>query len=272
MSQALDLTGVPETMLWPLWNRAVEQQRADRLIDDPLARRLIDRIDYDFPGHFGRPSVYHAIRARVADDWLRDHIASGAGDPVVISLGDGLETQPWRLNDPQLRWYSVDVPEAMAVRQRLLPEHPQSTQIPSSALDTGWMDQVEACRAPFISAAGLLMYFSPAAVRQLLQALAARYPGAGIFFDTIPPWFSRKTLKGLRVTARYTAPPMPWGIGIDDIEPFLSGLKGLSVGAVQTYADPFPRRTRVISLLSYLKFLRRHLAAGLVLAKANAPT
>ena len=61
----LALSGVPETMLWPLWNRAAEQTRRDRLIDDPIAAELVARIDYDFAGMFGKPSVFHAIWARL---------------------------------------------------------------------------------------------------------------------------------------------------------------------------------------------------------------
>ena len=38
-ASAVELDGVPETMLWPLWNRGVEHGRDDRLIDDPLAPR-----------------------------------------------------------------------------------------------------------------------------------------------------------------------------------------------------------------------------------------
>jgi hypothetical protein len=37
-----------------------------------------------------------------------------------------------------------------------------------------------------------------------------------MMFDSIPPWLSRRTLRGLRLSNRYTAPPMPFGLSVDD--------------------------------------------------------
>ena len=263
----VDLSGVPETMLWPLWNRAAEQARPDRLIDDPLAADLVDRIDYDFAGSFGKPSVFHAIRSRLCDDLIGEYAANCTGHPVVVSLGDGLETQAWRLGDGAgIRWYSVDVPEAIAVRKRLLPRNESVQHIACSALDPRWINAVPRDAAPFVSAAGLLMYFKEAEVDHLLSMIAERLPGARIFFDTIPPFFSAKTMEGFRVTKKYTAPKMPWGISVDDIVYFLRSIPGLRAGQVWTYADPYPARTKLYHLLSKIGPLRRSLAGGLALA------
>ena len=71
----ITLDGVPETMLWPLWNRAAEMKRTDRLLEDPMAAELVERIDYDFLGHCGKPTAFHLIRARVCDDLIRNYLA-----------------------------------------------------------------------------------------------------------------------------------------------------------------------------------------------------
>ena len=60
------------------------------------------------------------------------------------------------------------------------------------------------------------MYLEPADVHGLLAACAARFPGGQLIFDSIPPWLSRKTLKGWKLSDRYTAPSMPFGISADD--------------------------------------------------------
>ncbi|MEM7057641.1 MAG: hypothetical protein AAF557_08635 [Pseudomonadota bacterium] len=49
---SVGLDGVPETLLWPLWNRAGEHTRPDRLINDLLVVDLVGRIDDDFAGNF----------------------------------------------------------------------------------------------------------------------------------------------------------------------------------------------------------------------------
>ena len=265
---AVDLSGVPETMLWPLWNRAMEMSRRAPLIDDPLAAGLINRIDYDFAGRFGKARVVHAIRARHCDDLIRGYLAQGEETRTVVALGDGLETQLWRVDDGRVRWLSVDVPEAIEVRQRLLPDHPRAATIAASALDPAWMDMVPADPPPFISACGLLMYFDKPDVVALLTMLAARFPGAELFFDTIPPYISQRSIEGLNLTRRYTAPPMPWGIALDDIPAFVRGLQRFQVQSIQSYADPFPERTRLYKLLSYIAVVRRRYAPGLVHLKA----
>ena len=37
-----------------------------------------------------------------------------------------------------------------------------------------------------------------------------------MMFDSIPPFFSRRTLKGLKLSDRYTAPPMPFALRPDE--------------------------------------------------------
>ncbi|MEM8816912.1 MAG: class I SAM-dependent methyltransferase, partial [Pseudomonadota bacterium] len=266
------LTGVPETMLWPLWNRAAEQSRRDPLIVDPLAAELVERLDYDFAGTFGRPHVFHAIRARLSDDLIADYAGQCEREPVVVSLGDGLETQPWRIADNRIRWLSVDLPEAIATRNELLPPHRGVRTVACSALDPAWTAEIPEGSTPFVSAAGLLMYFQPDEVVRLLADIADRLPNATIFFDTIPPYFSRKTLRGLKVTRNYTAPKMPWGVSVDDIPDFLNGIPGLSAGRIWTYADPYPKRTRLYHMLARIGPVRRRLAGGLALARTTRKT
>ena len=257
----VDLTGVAEPALWTLWNRAMEQRRSDRLVDDPLAVELVARLDYDFPGHFKRPTAYHPIRARVGDELIREYLIRT--ESPVVGLGEGLDSQLWRVDNGRVRWITVDLPEAVRARKRLLPFHPRASQIAVSVLDHGWMDAVPADSRPFLAAAGLLMYFGEDDVRSLLTRIGERFPGAEIFFDTIPPFVSRRTLKGARITALYTAPPMPWGITVDDLAGFLGSIPNLEPVRVQTYADPFPQRMRLYWLLSHIGPVRRAFAGGL---------
>ncbi|MEM9403351.1 MAG: class I SAM-dependent methyltransferase [Pseudomonadota bacterium] len=261
------LTGVPETMLWPLWNRAVSSAERNPLVSDPWAEHLVGKMDFDFAGHFGKPSVFHAIRARVGDDLVREY-ASWRSCPTVIALGEGLDSQRLRVNEDSIRWYSVDVPEASALREQLIERPDEETRIAKSALDLSWMDEVNDCDAPFISASGLFMYFEEKDVREMLAAIAARFPGADLYFDTIPQFFSRKTLKGFAVTPQYTAPRMPWGIGTDDIANFVKPL-GFQPVSVRTYAEPYPDRLKFFAFLSKFHLIRNTLAGSLAHLRAN---
>jgi O-methyltransferase involved in polyketide biosynthesis len=221
-TKPINLTGVPETMLWTLHNRASEARRPDGFLRDPDCVRIHASISYDYERSFGKPDASHPMRSRIFDDALRPWLAAHPGG-TVVELGAGLETQFQRCDDGRVQWLCVDVPEAINVRERFLPPSARCRHVPKSALDLAWLDAVDPAHGVFVSAQGLLMYFDEADVRRLFVAIVERFPEAELMFDTIPPWFSRKTLKGFHKTAHYCAPPMPWGVRRDDIEVLLRG-------------------------------------------------
>lgn len=206
------LSGVPETALWALRNRAVEAAHPRTPFPDPLAVELFTRLGS--PGaQFGRPSQAHALRAGCVDAitrrFLDDH-----PDGTVVALGEGLQTTFWRLHDQRGRWVSVDLPEIVELRNRLLPTDPRVRTVACSALDRNWMDGIDPEPGVLITAEGLLMYFDPADALGLIGDCAARFPGGQMLFDSIPPWFSRRTLRGMSPTPGYTVPPMPFALTV----------------------------------------------------------
>ncbi len=218
--QSPQLSGVPETMLWSLYHRAVESGHSDAVLHDPDGVRIMEALDYDFAGNFGTPGGSLAARAAMIDrtiiDWLSLH-----PDGLIISLGEGLETQARRVDNGRMRWLSVDLPEAIRLREAFLPPTERFRHLTMSALDPRWMAMVDTDGPVFIVAQGLLMYLEPDAVGDLLGRMAACLPGARLVFDTIPPWLSWLTLLGLHQTSIYRLPRMPWGISRNDIEPTL---------------------------------------------------
>ena len=265
----LELSGVPETMLWPLWSRAAETRRVGGVLNDPMSADLVKRIDYDFIGRFGVPTPFLAIRARAADEVLEAHIRKHADDSIVIALGEGLETQLWRLPQSPGRWISVDLPEASEIRRRVLPEHPVQELFAGSALEASWMDGIDPEAAPLISAAGLLMYFQPRDVRRLLAMIIERFPNASMFFDTIPPATSLAAWRGLRLTPFYRSPPMPWGVRIRDVPAFVRSIPGWKLEWVKSYGEAFPQRTPLSWAFSQTRNLRGRLAPGLCFIKGQ---
>ncbi|MEM7114888.1 MAG: class I SAM-dependent methyltransferase [Chloroflexota bacterium] len=212
-----DLTDVPETMLWTLHNRASEAMRADGIINDPEAVRIYQSIDYDYERSFRKADPSHAIRSLMFDKEVQAFLEKHS-DGSIVNLGEGLETQRFRVVGEQSQWFSIDLPEAMAVRERFIQPDVQHHHIPLSVLDTTWFDAIPQDKPVFITAQGLFMYFPEAEVRRLFQQMAARFPGAWLMFDCIPTWFSKRTMRGLALTPHYTTPKMPWGINKPNIE------------------------------------------------------
>jgi len=214
------LSGVSETMLWSLHNRACEARRQDGILDDPGTISIHNAIDYDFHQHFGTPAGSLAARAAQIDHSLRNWLQTHP-DGLVVSLGEGLETQALRVDNGRMRWLSVDLPHAILLREQFITPTPRFSHLAASALLPGWMDEVDPAAGLCIIAQGLLMYFEPLMVEHLFRAIAARFPGATMIFDTVPAWFSRLTMNGLKQTPNYLLPPMPWGIDQNQIAPTL---------------------------------------------------
>ncbi|MET8849582.1 class I SAM-dependent methyltransferase [Amycolatopsis sp. NPDC004625] len=250
------LDGVAATCLWTLRNRAEESRHPGSAFADPLAEQLQRRISYDY-ARFGKPDQIHPLRAAALDLALRAYLERHPA-ATVVALGEGLQTTYWRLGRPAVDWLSVDLPPVIDLRRRLLPPEPRMTSMPASALDRAWLDVPDPARGVFVSAEGLFMYLERAAVLALIADCAARFPGGQLFFDSIPPWLSRRTLRsgprgrppfstlpegtdssGLRLSARYTVPPMPFGLSASEAARLLGRVPG--VAAVEDRQPPAGR-------------------------------
>jgi O-methyltransferase involved in polyketide biosynthesis len=224
------LEGVSATTLWTLHNRASEAKRSDGVIRDPWAVTVFDAISYDYR-KFGKPNQSHALRAVAFDGAARTYLTTHP-KASVVALAEGLQSSLWRLDRAgvadELTWYSVDLPPVMALREKLLPRDERVVPLAQSALDRGWMDRVNAEHGVFITAEGLLMYLGPADALGLVRDCATRFPGGQMMFDNIPHWFSRRTLKGLKLSDRYTAPPMPFGLTADEGVALAASVPGVS--------------------------------------------
>jgi O-methyltransferase involved in polyketide biosynthesis len=217
-TEPVTLTGVPETLLWTLWYRAAEARRPDTVLHDPLAVELVDGIDYPFQERFGTPfplqAQGQALRCTAFDLEVRRFLAAHPG-ALVVALGEGLETQLWRVDDGRLRWLTVDLAEGIDVRRRVLPAHERARLLACSVLERGWLDEVVdggAGEPVLLSAEGLLMYLEPDQVHGLIAELARRLPGSTLVLDAVPRWLSARTMQGLVTPSGYRSPGMPWAL------------------------------------------------------------
>lgn len=263
------LADVAETMLWALHNRATEASRRDGILTDPESIRIHRSLDYDFSRRFGSPAGSLAARAAAMDGVLQHWIARHP-DGLVVSLGEGLETQSRRVDNGRVHWLSVDLPDAIRLRERFLAPTDRFRHIAASALDLTWMDQVDATSGVFFVAQGLLMYLRPRMVADLFIAIARRFPTAEMMFDVVPRWFSRLTLQGLNQTPHYRLPPMPWGINRNKIEPTLRNwMPGLTDVAFLDYHGPRGLPLFADHMVRHVPFVRHEVPSLVHIALAT---
>ncbi len=208
MNEKITLSGVPETMLQTVYARARES-RGRGVIRDAKAEELMEKLDYDFSLAEKDTAMRSGVIARtIVLDRLTTAYLAGHPGAVVVNIACGLDTRCYRMTGYR-HWYNLDLPETMAVREKLLPESGAVTQIAMSAMDD-WGSRIEETDAPvLIIIEGLTMYLTEADVQRIFAVIAGRFDAATVLVETMNPMvvkrFKEKSIEGSN--AKFT-----WGV------------------------------------------------------------
>ena len=191
MKYHIEKNTVQETLIIPLFGRLVCSEHFPELFSDPEAKRICDSLDYDFSegrkkmespaGLFGSIEVaqrQYDLRCEV-EDYLKTH--PGA---AVVNLGCGLDDTFRKCDNGSCRGYNIDFPDVIKVRNELLPEEERERNLAYDLTDHAWMDQIDASGGAVFFAAGVFYYFRTEDVKKLFSAMAERFPGAVLVFDS----------------------------------------------------------------------------------------
>ncbi len=188
------LSGVMETLLPVLYSRVFEANQDNPIIEDPVAAEWVSRIDYDF-SRFDDSELNHfavAIRTEILDDYSRAFLEQYPA-ATVINIAAGLDTRFYRMDNSQLTWIELDLPESMAVRRQLMEETERHKTIVASALDTDWMDELQRDSPVLFIIEGLLMYLTEEQIVGMLSAITERFPQAEFLMEVIGVGQSKNT-------------------------------------------------------------------------------
>ena len=181
----LKLGDVQTTAIIPLAIKASETMRPNARIRDEKAVEIIrvlgvDTTQYDkFMSHEGV-----VARTIMLDRQLKD-IIKKSPDTVVVNIGAGFDNRFARVDNGQIYWFDLDLPDAIAVRKKAFEEQDRVTMIAGNALEDGWCEEVKKVLAgrkskPVFIAEGLFMYLTLDQIRTLLMILINNFPDGGI--------------------------------------------------------------------------------------------
>ena len=208
MREKIKLSGVPETMLQTVYARAKESSGRGT-IHDAKAEEIIEKLDYDFSLADKDTAMHSGVIARtiVLDRMTKEWLASHPG-AVVVNIACGLDTRCYRMSG-NAHWYNLDLPETMAVREKLLPESGTISQIAMSAMEDWGSEISEQNVQVLIVIEGLTMYLNAKDVQQIFKVISSRFSKATVFVETMNPMivkrFKEKSIEGSH--AKFT-----WGI------------------------------------------------------------
>ena len=127
---------ISDTALWAAAFRARENDREDALFRDPLAARLAGPRGFEIANMLSTEShgTSRITRTFLFDQLIAAEIARGVD--VVVNLGAGLDTRPYRMRLPlSLLWVEADAPEMIAYKEDLLAGEKPSCTIERIGLD-----------------------------------------------------------------------------------------------------------------------------------------
>lgn len=181
----LSLGTTQETLLIPLYGRAVESGKKRPALHDAKAVEMVGSIDYDFAKFDGGRSLLGSVlRTLIFDDWVRAFLARHPGG-TVVEIGTGLNTRFERLDNGAVRWFDVDLPDVIDLRRHFFADDERRTMIACSVLDHSWADVVRESDGPYlIISEAVLLYLSEEDVRTALSLISSNFPGAELAFDT----------------------------------------------------------------------------------------
>jgi O-methyltransferase involved in polyketide biosynthesis len=216
-----DLSGVAETLLIPLYNRAMESQRPDAMMKDEKAVALVAQMELDFARVRQVPmsevnKVMRIMLTREMDRYTRDFICRHPDDAVIVHIGCGLDSRYERVaqGNSQVEWYDLDLPDVIDLRRRLTGEkHGHYHLLACSVLEDAWLEVVKVhTQRPFLFLAEtVFVYFSEAQVRALLLRLRDHFPGAELVFDGFSPFDVWVGNRQLAMSKTYTG-LLRWGL------------------------------------------------------------
>ncbi len=143
MKEKVSVTGVPETMIQTLYARAKESEKDNPMIRDDMAAEIVSKLDYDFSNVDKDKAMSYGVIARtiVLDEMVERYLSKNP-KTVVINIASGMDTRCYRMKGKYLRWYNVDLPETMEIREKFLAENGPIYQIAKSAMDASYTDEI----------------------------------------------------------------------------------------------------------------------------------
>jgi len=206
------LTKEKETYLATLYGKALDAAAKHPILGDRFAADAVARIDYDFK-ELKLPNggeITLPMRAWHFDQWTRAFLAANP-ESTVLHLGCGLDTRVYRIDPgPKVRWFDVDYPDVIALREQLYPKRDGFHQISSSVIDLAWLDAIPGDAPVLVVAEGLVMYLHEKDGTALFRRITEQFPSGQIAFDGYSGSMVR--LISRLATVRRAKVELVWGV------------------------------------------------------------
>lgn len=180
-----EFSRVEQTAFLTAYARALDNRAPTPILGDEFSERVVGLIDYDFAGFRIPASVVRqtALRAKMLDERVRKYIAVNP-DAVVVDLGAGLNEPLARVQPPPgVDWYSIDLPNVIALRGKLLPAQDGEHPIAADLTSADWTAGIPVGRPTMVIADGLFAFLSEPQVIALVGRVIDHFGTGELAFN-----------------------------------------------------------------------------------------
>lgn len=245
----MQVANVPEILFKPVYFRAKETQRADGIIQDPIAVEILQKISPNLSGiddwtiQFGIV-IHTMIVDNVVKQFLQQH-----PDAIIITLGGGLATRPLLMDNGQAEWFCVDDPAVETYWNQLIGTSDRNHFVSSIVTDLTWIERIpKSGKATLFVAEGVFLYLTEHEVKQVVLSLQEKFPDSEIVMEVIGKFI-------LYSTQFFRSKAIPGGRfrwGIDDCHQMESWNSGIKLLKEYFCSDYYPERQGYMNFLPYL--------------------
>lgn len=215
LKEKINLSGVNETMLVPVYARALESKKRKPAFYDETAVRVVDSLDYDFQKH-GKSKMNMwgcAARTIIFDREVSTYIQAHP-NCSIINMACGLDDRFRRVDNGTIEWYNIDFKDVMEIREKIIPANCRVFNISSSVLNFTWLEKIKNKEDVLVIAEGLLMYLKEEDVQTLFEKISASFKHCTLLLELMSKWMVEN--QKMHDTIKKTTAVFVWGIKVTE--------------------------------------------------------
>lgn len=206
---------VQETLLLPLIGRSKISERFPDFFSDEKAIEICNQLNFDkrkaLKNMRESGTLAMAVRAIKMDGAIRKFIAQYP-KATIVNVGAGLDTAFWRVDNGQIKWIDLDLPDSIELRQQFLPPSERNPHIAKSVFDTDWINDIgDFSNGLFIQVPGVFPYIEPTIIQEFFTTFPSLLPKAEIIFDVVSEYGKVFITQGIKRSGMEKA-TLKWGI------------------------------------------------------------
>lgn len=259
-----ELQEVSETLLITVYLRSLETKRKNGIIKDDKSVEIVNSINYNYVKYDSQYAsklnqAMIAIRTEIIDKFVENFIDQYP-NATIITLGTGLCTRFFRMDNGLVNWYGIDLPKVKPIWDNLIGESERYKFLTYSILDFDWIEKIREAKSKKILfiAEGILMYFSELEVKHFINAIQNNFPDSEIIFDSLGVFMVNNS----QVNSNSSKMDVSYKWGIDYLKEMENWNKNIKLVDQWYCLEKHRCRLGMLGLLSYIPMLKRQVKIG----------